>query len=60
MRAGDSLIPDMVKVIYKDVDKRLHAPAAHSVLAHVIQLVEEGRAVADGPLALSTHYRLAA
>ena len=60
MRAGDTLIPDMVKVIYKDVDKRLHPAAAHSVLAHVIQLVEEGRAVADGPLALSTHYRLAA
>ena len=50
----------MVKVIYKDVDKRLHAPAAHSVLAHVIQLVEEGRVVADGPLNLSTHYRPAA
>lgn len=60
MRAGDTLIPEMVKVIYKDVDKRLHPAAAHSVLAHVIQLVEEGRAVADGPLVLSTHYRLAA
>lgn len=60
IRAGDTLIPDMVKVIYKDVDKRLHAPAAHSVLAHVIQLVEEGRVIADGPLTLATHYRLAA
>ncbi len=60
IRAGDTLIAEMVKVIYKDVDKRLHAPAAHSVLAHVIQLVEEGRVVADGPLDLSTHYRLAA
>ncbi len=60
IRAGDTLIPDMVKVIYKDVDKRLHAPAAHSVLAHVIQLVEDGRVIADGPLNLSTHYRLAA
>ena len=60
MKAGDTLIPDMVKVIYKDVDKRLHAPAAHSVLAHVIQLVEEGRVIADGPLTIATHYRLAA
>ena len=42
--------PDMVKVIYKDVDKRLHPAAAHSVLAHMIHLVEAGRAVADGPL----------
>ena len=60
LKAGDTLIADMVKVIYKDVDKRLHAPAAHSVLAHVIQLVEEGRVIADGPLTLATHYRLAA
>ena len=59
MRVGDTLISDMVKVIYKDVDNRLHPAAAHSVLAHVIQLVEEERAVADGPLTLSTHYRLA-
>ncbi|MDP3492492.1 MAG: MBL fold metallo-hydrolase [Hyphomonadaceae bacterium] len=59
LRAGDTLIPDMVKVIYKDVDKRLHAPAAHSVLAHVIQLVEEGRVIAAGPLTLATRYTLA-
>lgn len=59
MQAGDTLIPEMVKVIYRDVDRRLHIPAAHSVLAHVIQLVEEGRVLADGPLTISTHYRLA-
>ncbi len=59
MKAGDTSIPEMVKVIYRDVDKRLHAPAAHSVLAHVIQLVEEGRVIAEGPLEISTHYRLA-
>lgn len=57
LKAGDTLIPEMVKVIYKDVDVRLHAPAAHSVLAHMIHLVEAGRAVADGPLNLATHYR---
>ena len=56
MKAGDRLIPEMVKVIYKDVDKRLHAPAAHSVLAHMIHLVEAGRAVANGPLTLETEY----
>ena len=59
LKAGDTLIPEMVKVIYRDVDRRLHIPAAHSVLAHVIQLVEEGRVLADGPLTISTHYRLA-
>jgi glyoxylase-like metal-dependent hydrolase (beta-lactamase superfamily II) len=56
LKAGDTLIPDMVKVIYKDVDARLHAPAAHSVLAHMIHLVEAGRATADGPFTLATQY----
>jgi len=56
LKAGDRLIPEMVKVIYKDVDVRLHAPAAHSVLAHMIHLVEAGRAVANGPLTLQTEY----
>jgi len=59
LKAGDTLIPDMVKVIYKDVDARLHAPAAHSVLAHMIHLVEAGRATADGPFNLTTRYRAA-
>jgi glyoxylase-like metal-dependent hydrolase (beta-lactamase superfamily II) len=57
LKAGDTLIPAMVKVIYKDVDARLHAPAAHSVLAHMIHLVEGGRAKADGPFTLTTHYK---
>jgi glyoxylase-like metal-dependent hydrolase (beta-lactamase superfamily II) len=59
LRAGDTRIPDMVAVIYKDVDKRLHPAACHSVLAHVIHLVETGRVKADGPLGLATDYRLA-
>ena len=60
LRAGDTRIPDMVAVIYRDVDKRLHPAACHSVLAHVIHLVETGRVKADGPLGLATDYRLAA
>jgi glyoxylase-like metal-dependent hydrolase (beta-lactamase superfamily II) len=60
LRAGDTLIPKMVEVIYKDVDKRLHPAACHSVLAHMIHLVETGRVKADGPFGLATHYRLAA
>ena len=59
LKAGDTLIPDMVKVIYKDVDVRLHAPAAHSVLAHMIHLVEAGRATAEGPFNLATRYHAA-
>ncbi len=47
IEAGDKLIPDMVKTIYKDVDKRLHPAACHSVLAHVIHLIETGRVKAN-------------
>jgi len=57
LKAGDTLIPDMVKVIYKDVDKRLHPAACHSVLAHIIHLVETGKVAADGPFSLTTEYR---
>jgi glyoxylase-like metal-dependent hydrolase (beta-lactamase superfamily II) len=60
LAAGDSLIPDIVKVIYKDVDKRLHPAACHSVLAHIIHLVETGRVKAEGPFDLATEYRLLA
>jgi glyoxylase-like metal-dependent hydrolase (beta-lactamase superfamily II) len=56
LKAGDTLIPEMVKVIYKDVDKRLHPAACHSMLAHIVYLVETGRASADGPLTLTTQY----
>ncbi len=56
LKAGDTKIFDMVKVIYKDVDSRLHPAAARSVLAHLIHLVEAGRAVADGPLELASEF----
>jgi len=58
LRAGDTRIPDIVQVIYKDVDKRLHPAACHSVLAHMIHLAETGRVVADGSFVLATEYRL--
>jgi glyoxylase-like metal-dependent hydrolase (beta-lactamase superfamily II) len=58
LRAGDTRIPEMVAVIYKDVDKRLHPAACHSVLAHMIHLVETGRVEANGPLGLASDYRL--
>jgi glyoxylase-like metal-dependent hydrolase (beta-lactamase superfamily II) len=58
LRKGDTRIPDMVKVIYKDVDKRLHPAACHSVLAHMIHLVDTGRVEAQLPFGLATEYRL--
>jgi glyoxylase-like metal-dependent hydrolase (beta-lactamase superfamily II) len=59
LKAGETLIPEMVKVIYKDVDKRLHPAACHSVLAHIIHLVETGKVKADGPFDLATRYHAA-
>jgi glyoxylase-like metal-dependent hydrolase (beta-lactamase superfamily II) len=41
-------IPAMVARIYVDVDKRLHPAASRSVLAHLIQLVNEGRVTKTG------------
>ena len=58
LKAGDTRIPAMVEVIYAQVDKRLHPAACHSVLAHMIHLVEAGRVTADGPFNLTTEYHL--
>lgn len=42
MADGDTDIPEMVKTIYAAVDKKLHPAACHSVLGHMIHLVERG------------------
>jgi glyoxylase-like metal-dependent hydrolase (beta-lactamase superfamily II) len=47
LRDGISTIPGMVARMYADVDKRLHPAASRSVLAHLIQLEQEGRVVVD-------------
>jgi glyoxylase-like metal-dependent hydrolase (beta-lactamase superfamily II) len=36
-------IPELVAVMYADVREELHEPAARSVEAHLVKLVEEGR-----------------
>jgi glyoxylase-like metal-dependent hydrolase (beta-lactamase superfamily II) len=56
---GMTGIREMVPVLYKDVDPRLHPAAAHSVLAHMIQLVGEGRVKTDGEPTVDADYRLA-
>lgn len=48
LAAGDTLIPQMVAVIYRDTDPRLHPAACHSVLAHMIHLLEAGRVTSTG------------
>lgn len=57
VKAGDRFIPDMVKVIYRETDPRLHGAAALSVLAHLEDLTERGVVVSDGPARLSGEFR---
>jgi glyoxylase-like metal-dependent hydrolase (beta-lactamase superfamily II) len=42
IRLGLRTIPDMVAVIYAEVDKRLHAAAGQSVKAHLNKLIQDG------------------
>ncbi|MBL8530125.1 MAG: MBL fold metallo-hydrolase [Hyphomonadaceae bacterium] len=58
LEAGDARIPDMVRVMYADVDARLHPAACHSVLGHMIRLVKRGRVASDGPPGVGSAYRL--
>ena len=58
LKDGIETIPAMVERMYADVDKRLHPAAARSVLAHLIQLSEDGRVKADPSVTPSAHYRL--
>ncbi|TAY97650.1 MBL fold metallo-hydrolase [Rhizobium leguminosarum] len=60
VQAGDERIAEMVKVIYRDTDPKLHGAAALSVLAHIEDLLERGEIAADGPPSLAAHYRPAA
>ena len=47
---GVETIPEMVALIYTHVPDALHGAAARSVLAHLIHMVETGRAECSGPL----------
>lgn len=42
MKSGQTHIPDIVSVLYAEVDTRLHPAAALSVLGHMIDLVRRG------------------
>ncbi|MBY5646266.1 MBL fold metallo-hydrolase [Rhizobium leguminosarum] len=57
VQAGDKRIAEMVKVIYRDTDPKLHGAAALSVLAHIEDLLERGEIAADGPPSLAATYR---
>lgn len=58
LAAGDETIPDMVRVIYADVDRSLHGAAALSMLAHIEDLVGRGLVATGGRVDLAARYRL--
>lgn len=54
---GDTTIPQMVAVIYRETDKRMHGAAGLSVFAHLEDLVSRGLVITDGdPLPDGTFY----
>jgi glyoxylase-like metal-dependent hydrolase (beta-lactamase superfamily II) len=55
---GDRKIDAIVSANYADLDPRLHAAAALSTLAHLEQLIDEGRVETDGPPTIASEYRL--
>ena len=57
LRDGLHRIPDMVAVMYADVDKVLHFAAGRSVLAHLEHMVETGRVASEGPPTATARYR---
>ncbi|MFI4933777.1 MAG: MBL fold metallo-hydrolase [Caulobacterales bacterium] len=58
LAAGETRIREMVPKMYVGVDQRLYPAAAHSVLAHVIELVRSGQVATQGAPGLESDYRL--
>jgi hypothetical protein len=48
LEGGEGRIPNMVAVMYKGLDPRLIGAAGRSVLAHLIDLQNQGRVAAQG------------
>jgi glyoxylase-like metal-dependent hydrolase (beta-lactamase superfamily II) len=60
LAAGETRIKAMVPTLYASVDQRLWPAAAHSVLAHMLELVKTGAVVTrDAAPGLDSDYRLA-
>jgi len=56
---GPQTIPQMVATNYADTPRHLHAAAGRSMLAHLIQMVKDGRVKADTDVAaIDSVYRL--
>ena len=55
---GPARIAELVPELYAQVDPRLWPAAARSIWAHLIHLVQTGRAEAEGPAEFNSTYRL--
>jgi glyoxylase-like metal-dependent hydrolase (beta-lactamase superfamily II) len=58
LAAGDRDIAQMVAVIYRDTDPRLHGAAGLSVLAHLEDLVERGVVACEGKPGLAASFHM--
>jgi glyoxylase-like metal-dependent hydrolase (beta-lactamase superfamily II) len=58
VKKGDRTIAEMVRVIYRETDPRLHGAAALSVLAHLEDLVARGLVQTEGNAAIDAFYWL--
>jgi len=56
LAGGVNSIDGMVEVMYADKPEELHVPAKRSVLAHLIQLVDEDRVGCDGEPTIEASY----
>ncbi|MFD0915912.1 MBL fold metallo-hydrolase [Pseudahrensia aquimaris] len=57
VRKGKETIPEMVAVIYRTTDKKLHGAAGLSVLAHMEDLVARGVVACNGAPGIDSVYR---
>jgi glyoxylase-like metal-dependent hydrolase (beta-lactamase superfamily II) len=59
LKEGPQTIPQMVAKNYADTPVHLHAAAGRSMLAHLIQMVKDGRVrTEDGAARIDSVYRL--
>lgn len=49
LKDGVATIPEMVELMYANVDRALHPAARSSIFAHIVHMVETGRISCDGP-----------
>jgi glyoxylase-like metal-dependent hydrolase (beta-lactamase superfamily II) len=59
LAAGETRIVEMVPKMYVGTDARLYPAAGRSVLAHLIELVKDGRVKTDGAIGPNNQFHLA-